>query len=162
MYLLRSDTEQSSRQLDFKGNSYIGGLTIASYIDQPGLVLEKGDGKIHEAKYHKWAEPLRVSLREYLSTELSAQLGYDVPPYKPSDETSQRIDISINKLHGDDSGNAVLLAYWSITGPEGTNTYQYSNTLALQADGYDALVAAEKNLLQQLAIAMAQIITKAN
>jgi uncharacterized lipoprotein YmbA len=154
-YLLRADHHNDSRQLNVKANTYIGGLTIAAYIDQPGLVLAQGDGEIHKAKYHQWAEPLRDSVRNFISSSVSAELDFDVLPYKPAGKPAQRIDITINQLHGDASGNAVLLAYWSVTGPDGTASYQFSASAALQADGYGALVAAEKQLLQQLASAIA-------
>ncbi len=154
-YLLRSDKGVESRQLVFDGDAYLGGLTLADYIDQPGLVLDKGEGKIHAAKYHQWAEPLRVSLRQFLSAEISAQLGHDVPPYQPVNKPAQRIDINIDQLHGDDKGQAVLVAFWSISSAEGTSTHQFAETTALASDGYDALVTAETSLLQQLSQAIA-------
>jgi uncharacterized lipoprotein YmbA len=154
-YLLRSDKGIESKQLSFDSGAYLGGLTLADYIDQPGLVLNQGQGKIHAARHHEWAEPLRVSLRQFLSTEISAQLGRDVPPYKPTAKADQRVDVSIDQLHGDANGEAVILAYWSVTTEEGTQTHQFSARVALSADGYDGLVVAEKNLLQQLATAIA-------
>lgn len=154
-YLLRSDKGVESRQLSFDSGIYLGGLTLADYIDQPGLVLDQGKGKIHAARFHQWAEPLRVSLRQFLSAEISAQLGRDVSAYKPADKADQRVDVNIDQLHGNNNGEAVLLAGWSISTEEGTQTHQFSARVALDADGYDALVAAEKNLLQQLATAIA-------
>ena len=153
-YLLRSDKGVESRQLSFDSGIYLGGLTLADYIDQPGLVLDRGEGKIHAARHHEWAEPLRISLRPFLSAEISAQLGQDVPPYKPA-KAEQRIDVNIDQLHGNNKGEALLLAHWSVTAKEGSQTHQFSDRVALDADGYDALVAAEKKLLQQLAIAIA-------
>lgn len=153
-YLLRSDKGVESRQLSFDSGVYLGGLTLADYIDQPGLVLDRGEGKIHAARYHQWAEPLRVSLRQYLSAEISAQLGRDVPAYKPAGKTDQRVDISIDQLHGDNDGRAVLQAYWSVSTKEGVETHQFFEREALDADGYNALLVAEKKLLQQLARAI--------
>jgi uncharacterized lipoprotein YmbA len=95
-YLLRSDKGTESKQLSFDSGAYLGGLTLADYIDQPGLVLDQGEGKIHAARHHEWAEPLRVSLRQFLSAEISAQLGRDVPPYKPAGKADQRLDVSID------------------------------------------------------------------
>ena len=154
-YLLRSDKGIESKQLTFDSGAYLGGLTLADYIDQPGLVLDQGEGKIHAARHHEWAEPLRISLRQFLSAEISAQLGRDVPPYKPAGIADQRLDVSIDQLHGDANGEALMLAYWSVTTTEGTQTHQFTGRVALGSDGYDALVVAEKNLLQQLATAIA-------
>ena len=150
-YLLRPDTQITSRQKISGNPMYLGTLAVANYIDQPGLVLEQANGKIHTAKHHQWAEPLRVSLRQFLCAEISAEIGYDVALQKPRTPQANRIDVSINQLHGDENGNAVLVAYWSIHTPKGTTEYQSSEQIALQGDGYDALVSAERALLKELA-----------
>ena len=157
-YLLRSDKGVSTRQLSFEHDVYLGGLSLANYIDKKGLALDNGGGKIHTAKYHEWAEPLRVSLRQFFSSEISSELGFDVPPYKPGTEKGQRIDIKIDQLHGDNNGQAILVAYWSVSTSAGTSSHQFADSLALETDGYDALVAAERVLLERLASNIARSI----
>ena len=64
------------------------------------------------------------------------------------------IDLRIDQLHGTASGEAILVAYWAIRDPikrRVINEFEFSGNEPLAADGYPALVQAEKTLLQQLA-----------
>ncbi|CAA6692304.1 MULTISPECIES: membrane integrity-associated transporter subunit PqiC [unclassified Lentimonas] len=150
-YLLRSDHGLETRALQTSADLYLGEVIIAGYIDQPGLVLEGASNTIHTAKYHQWAEPLRTSLRQFLNTEISAGLGADIAISRISQEHTRRLDVKIDQLHGDMDGNAVLVAYWSLTQDGKTAEYQYVRSLPLQEPGYEALVAAEKRLLIDMA-----------
>jgi uncharacterized lipoprotein YmbA len=149
-YLLRSDKNTDSRQLNFEGDAFLGRITLARYIEQDGLVLLNANGTIHQARYHEWAEPLSISLREFFGAEISSGLGHDIAIQGPA-ESGVRIDIYIDQLHGNSAGEAVLVAGWSI----GEVTYRFSEASVLEADGYAALVNAEKVLLKKLASAIA-------
>lgn len=152
-YLLR---QAEMTTLDDSGPARIGigQLTVASYIDGSGLVLEVAPGEIHRARYHLWAEPLRESLRGYLAEGLVAASGKKVSSeVSPGAELLQRIDIRIAELHGDHLGHAKLVAHWRITDMENnqiTVENQFNARLALTDDGYGALVIAQKQLLDQL------------
>jgi uncharacterized lipoprotein YmbA len=150
-YLLRSDIDAESRELQPSRYYALGSLTIASYIDQPGLVLETRQREIHSARSHQWAESLRDSLRYFFAQEISFGIGEDV--FFNRDKTGLTlIDISINQLHGTINGDAILIAYWVLVPPEGEAKYfQFSETRALSDDGYNALVEAEQQLLHLLA-----------
>jgi uncharacterized lipoprotein YmbA len=155
-YLLRSDQALETRPLQRADAVCLGEVTVASYLDQPGLVLEQASGTVHIAQYHQWAEPLRVSLRQFLSTEISVALGADVALSRIAATPARRIDVTIDKLHGDAQGNAVLVAYWSVNDADSTAEYQFVQSAPLEGAGYVALVAAEKQLLQALAQSIAQ------
>lgn len=153
-YLLRSDKVQESRPLNFEHQVYLGHVTLSRYIDQPGMVLFNNDGTTHTAKYHQWAEPLRTSLRPFLSIEVASQLNYDIQ----TDSTQTggtRLDIHIDQLHGNAQGEAILVATWTISSKT-RRTHRFSESLPLEDDGYDALVDAEKKLLTQMAQAIAR------
>lgn len=149
-YLLRSDKKVDSRQLAFEDNVFIGSITLADYINPQGLVLVNADGTVHQARYHEWAEPLAASLREFFRTEISYRLGHDIPLGQPQ-QNSVPIDIHIDRLHGNNAGEAVLIATWVV----GDNAFQYSEVAALPADGYPALAKTEQTLLENLANAIA-------
>jgi uncharacterized protein len=157
-YLLRSDKEVESRQLAFSSDIYLGTISLAGYIDQPGLTLANANGTVHQAKYHEWAEPLRDSLRQFFSTELSAQLAYEIPTRLQAGSTT-RLDIHIDQLHGNSTGEAVLVARWTITGDKSIS-HQFSQSLPLQASGHDALVTTEQTLLEKLAKAIGDSISE--
>jgi uncharacterized lipoprotein YmbA len=136
----------------------LGRVQVATYIDQPGLVQETGGGEIHVARHHRWAEPLRVSLRRFLAMGIGAELGQPVALMATSVE-SGRVDVTIDQLHGNNRGEAVLVAFWEVSAADGAVTsYQFSETRALSRDGYTALAEAEEALLQQLARRIGQSI----
>jgi uncharacterized lipoprotein YmbA len=150
-YLLRSDLAQETRELNTSANFRFGALLVADYIDSAGLVIETGDDEIHTARNHEWAEPLRVSLKTFLATEVSSIVGEDIA-FGSVDGATATIDVKIDQLHGRHGGDAVLLAYWRLTGPVGKERrFQFAETEPLARDGYQALVDAEKLLLRRLA-----------
>ncbi|MFQ3226005.1 MAG: putative lipoprotein YmbA [Lentimonas sp.] len=155
-YLLRSDRGLETRAMQATSDLFLGEVMVASYVDQPGLVLEQEAGQIHTAQYHQWAEPLRVSLRQFFNTEISAGLGADLALSRIGQEHARRVDVKIDQLHGDADGNAVLVAYWSLTQDGKTTEYQYTRRLPLPEAGYEALVAAEKRLLVDFAQSIAR------
>jgi len=163
-YLLRADspakhTSQGSQQV--VTTISLGKVAVASYIDGLGLVLEKGDGQVHIARDHQWAEPLRLSLRSFLSNRISSELGQPIRAYSPSYGSSsdnkglsKRVDIRIDELHGTKNGEAKLVAFWAVIDPDKQTVLSensFYDTEALSHDGYGALVAAEKALLARLA-----------
>lgn len=155
-YLLRSSNNMETRQLSTVGTLSLGSLKVAEYIDQPGLVLEQADGTIHTARYNKWAEPLRLSLREFLCAEISAKVGYDVVDSRIQSAKQNQIHVSISQLHGDMHGNAVLSAEWTLDVGESAKTFRFAETVPLEGSGFDALVEAQEKLLVAFAGAIAQ------
>ena len=80
-YLLRTDTPSQFTLQDSTDAVGIGTLTVAAYIDGMGLVLETSNGEVRAARDHQWAEPLRESLRSYLSSKVSEQSGQVIRAY---------------------------------------------------------------------------------
>lgn len=155
-YLLRSSNNMETRQLSTSETLSLGSLKVAEYIDQPGLVTEQADGTIHTARYNKWAEPLRLSLREFLCAEISVKVGYDVVDSRGKSSSDRKVDVVISQLHGDSEGNAVLSAEWTLKEGEKLKAFRFAETLPLEGSGYDALIDAQKKLLVALAGAVAQ------
>jgi uncharacterized lipoprotein YmbA len=154
-FLLRSDVQQQTRELASSTEFMFGAVTVADYINNPGLVVATGDGEVREARNHRWAEPLATSIKAFLAMEVSAQRGEDIPAQGGA-ETATRIDVAIDQLHGNTDGEAVLMAYWQLRSTKGDKrVFQFAETEALLTDGYPALAAAEKRLLQRLALQIA-------
>ena len=159
-YLLRSASQQQSRQLNPSADYRFASLKVADYIDQSGLVLETGAGEIHAARNHQWAEPLRTSLKSYLATEVSREVGEDIF-FTGSGTNPTEIAIVIDQLHGNSRGEAVLVAYWYLNRAQGDDSaFQFAETQALARDGYGALVDAELILLRGLALQIAESLVK--
>jgi uncharacterized lipoprotein YmbA len=159
LYLLRSDSPNQFDANNTTATIAVGALRVASYIDQPGLVLETAEGLMNPARYNQWAEPLRESLRVVLANDIATAIGKPVRARSSGEtdwkqHTDQTIDVSIEQLHGTDQGDAILVAYWAVINPATRSVvseHQFSKTLALSNSGYPALIDAEKQLLKSLA-----------
>jgi uncharacterized lipoprotein YmbA len=160
-YLLRADPPLQSRQFEPSAQFAFGSLEIAGYLDHPGLVLETRAGEVRAARYHQWAEPLRDSVKTLLQTEISRHIGQDLL-FGAGVPGAARIDIIIDRMHGNAAGEAVLVGYWRLHRPRGEDAiYQFAARQPLAADGYHALAAAERALLLRLAEQIAQVLTVA-
>jgi uncharacterized lipoprotein YmbA len=154
-YLLRADSDPHSLRREPATDIAFGKLQIARYIDQPGLVLKTGEGEVHVARYHQWAEPLRGSLESLLQAEISRQLGQDIR-FQPDGPVDTRIDVIIDQLHGNAGGEAELVAEWRLRRVQGGDeVHRFVGSEPLGQDGYAALVAAQRQLLLRLAAAIA-------
>ena len=156
IYLLRSAATQMPQATALAPPQVgLSAVTVADYLDQPGLVLETESGTLHRARQHLWAEPLRTSLLRFMANEIGAALQAPVavgPLAQELESGLSLISIRIDQLHGSNNGAAVLAANWEYTAPGGViQSYRFTRQQALADDGYAALVAAEKSLLIQLA-----------
>ena len=158
-YLLRSELNEGTRALQIQAPFALGGLTIAPYIDQPGMLLETAEGDLRPARFHLWAEPLRDGTRTLLMSAISNASGYDILPWQLNGD-AQRFDIRIDQLHGTSDGQAKLVAHWWVyEGEEVAEIFEFGCTEPLDQDGYGALAAAQQRLLLQLADAIAASLT---
>ena len=157
-YLLRSDTSSDYAVQNASAVVGIGLITVASYIDGLGLVLETSDGEVRTARDHQWAEPLRESLRTYLAREISVEGGQVIRSQRGGEtDWQRRIDIRIDELHGTAAGEARLVAYWTVFDLENRTVIAengFAETEALTDSGYMALVQSHKVLLGKLASAI--------
>ena len=150
-YLIRSDHEMETRELNPSKDFSLGSVVIASYIDQPGLLIETTEGEIRSARHNLWAEPVYEGVRNQLVVEIAQAKGEDILPASLA-KTALVVDIRLDQLHGTNKGTAKLVAYWWLRrGQEVVAAYVFAEEQALVADGYTALVAAEKALLTRLA-----------
>ena len=150
-YLMRSDHDLKTGVLNPSREFSMGSVVIASYIDQPGLLMETIDGEIRAAHHNLWAEPVYEGVRNQLMVEIALAKGEDLLPANVR-KTPVVLDIRLDQLHGTNRGTAKLVAYWWLRrGEEVLAAYVFTEEQALVTDGYAALVAAEKALLTQLA-----------
>lgn len=160
-YLLRGEPPTAVGQLTPSTRFAIGAVEVAAYIDQPGMVIETAPGELHAGKQHLWAEPMREAVRNFILVEVSRELGEDVFP-RVFSEADTFFAVRIDQLHGAGDGQAVLAAFWWIRrGSEVLASYKFHETRALDTDGYAALARAEKALLADLAVKIADSLREA-
>ncbi len=158
-YLLRTELSEGTRSLAIQSPYALGGLTIAPYIDQPGMLLETQTGELRPARFHLWAEPLRDGIRTLMLSATTRASGYDILPWQLNSDAT-RFDIRIDQLHGTRDGKARLVAHWWFyEGETVGEIFEYAGSEPLSEDGYAALAAAQQRLLVALAGAIADSFT---
>lgn len=160
-YLLRGDTSPDSQRLKPSRDFALGSVSIAPYIDQPGLVLMTGASEMRAARQHLWAEPVHEAVRMLLRQEISRNYGEDLLPLPPRRD-AHLINVRIDQLHGTGDGAARLVAYWWIGNENGVEAaYRFARTQPLSRDGYAALAEALETLLTDLAAGIARAMHEA-
>jgi uncharacterized protein len=150
-YLLRSGQDLSSSTLRPSRDFSLGAVEIAPYLDQPGLMMETAAGQMRPASQNLWAEPVFDGVRNFLATEIAQAHGQELLPAKLN-SNSTVVNIRIDQLHGTRDGKAIIVAYWSLVlADQVVALNRFSESRALEASGYSALVDAEKVLLAELA-----------
>ncbi len=166
-YLLRTDAVNRPHGNSEPALIILGNIDMAGYVDQPGLVLENADGTLHTARNHRWAEPVRESLRIFLANEMAAEMNQPVGALRhtqpcPEAAACRAVKVHIEELHGTKNGESKLLAYWALmdlSSRELLAEHEYKASEPLDRDGYDALVAAHTRLLAGFARDMARKIS---
>jgi|TARA_R110002072_G_scaffold160669_4_gene311987 uncharacterized lipoprotein YmbA len=149
-YLLRSQQALPSGELTPSKDFSLGKVVIASYLDQPGLVMETEGGQLRPARQNLWAEPVYEGVRNILFVEIAQAMGEELLPSKLSKGTTV-VDIRISELHGTYDGEAKLVAYWWLERDgKVLSSYRFTEVTSLTASGYSALVDAETALLKKL------------
>jgi len=160
-YLLRGDTQPESQRLEPSRYFALGSVSIAPYIDQPGLVLMTGSNEMRAARHHLWAEPVHETVRNLLMREISRDYGEHLLPLPPRRD-ARLINVRIDQLHGTGDGAARLVAYWWIGNEKEVEAaYRFARTQPLSRDGYAALAEALETLLSELAAEIAGGMEKA-
>jgi len=138
----------------------LGRLSVAPYLAQAGLVVETREHQVRPARFHQWAEPLADGLRRFLRSEISASLGFDIgADVSQRRHWDQTVDVSVDRMHGNLSGEAVLVARWWIApgSTQGeTAAFRFAASQPLSRKGYPGLVDAQIELARQLAVAIAE------
>ncbi len=158
-YLMRSDAPDRSERVSSPARVGIRKVTVAPYLDRPGLVLESAPSQVRSARYHEWAEPLAKGLRSLLRAELSSTLGADVDDNEAqASHWTYAIDVTIDQFHGTSAGDALLVASWRIdriAKDDGGAHYRFARRVPLARPGYAALAEAQVELARQLASTIA-------
>jgi uncharacterized lipoprotein YmbA len=137
----------------------IDSITVAPYLDRAGLVIGVGANEIREARFHLWAEPLSAGIRYYLQARISSDLGYRIGGGARR-SWQKKVRVEVREFHGDQSGGVRLVAGVSVTGPDGAviADEEFAAVTTVSQEGYAALVAAQMQLLEQLADAITPLL----
>jgi len=157
-YLLRTEPVEGVRKVESAARVGIGRVVLAPYLtDTPGIVVETTAGQVRQARQHQWAEPLDSGIRWFTRVEIARSLGHEVggglTDFADWDYT---IDLYVSRFHGMPSGALLETAFVIRASADRSITeYRFSRSEPLADRSYEALVAAQQQLLRELAAEIA-------
>lgn len=130
-------------------------LSIAEYLDQPGLVMLQNRNEINIANYHIWGESLRRAIPRVLGTDLRQRcncLFTDNSLAGDNESSAIEIRLSVEKFYITDRGLVVFSGhYWVGASEETRQRHEFNFSTDLEADGYPHAVTKLRNLVGELA-----------
>jgi len=130
-------------------------VTIPELVDRPQIVVSLADNKVWPNEFQRWAEPLKGNIQRTIAGNLAALLGSEnvsVFETGASATSMWRVRVDVMRFDSAPGDAATVEALWTIW-PPGQSTPIAGHTLArepIQAQGYDALVAAHDRALAQV------------
>lgn len=159
LYLLRADEPAPSGRVDSPVRVALRVVSVAAYLDQPGIVVETDPNQVSAAQQHLWSEPLEDGLRALIRAGLSESLGYPVSASRIERfDWDYTVDVAVEQLHATMGGEARIEASYQITPSPARGqaaAYRFSQSLPLPEKGYPGVVEAEARLTRDLASAIA-------
>lgn len=126
-------------------------LQLPEYLNDQGIAFQQNDVQVVNATQARWAEALERQLGRSLIRQLSAAWPaaqvMDTSAVAPADGWSLSVEVSA--FQGRADGKAVVEGRWVLQ--RGSQTYSnvFAEQVALQDDGYPALVRALRQAWQQ-------------
>lgn len=166
-YTLPDDDAVTEVAGDFDGSVWLSPLSLTSYLDDQGIVMQLDDIRIHQARHHLWAEPLDSQLMRQLRERLSVALpeadilrrGQTAQAASPA----LHVDLRVERFQGRDDGMAVVGGDWRIRDAQDRTLSRESFAIErpLDSNGYPALVRALGGAWDTLGERLAEALTQA-
>ncbi len=148
LYLLDQDAPAPTEapRTPVQSSLTVAQVELAPYLAGDGIVYQTDPNRIVSARNNRWAAPLAGQLTDGLHTSLSRGLpGSDVRrPSGRSAQSAYRLVTRIDRFQGHYDGTAQVAGTWALFTPDGAliNQRRFKRSVALQTDGYPALVRA--------------------
>ncbi|MED5389959.1 MAG: PqiC family protein [Pseudomonadota bacterium] len=111
-------------------------VSLASYLNQGGIVLQLSPSELHVARQHRWAEPLESQLQRALAVTLAGQTTLP---------DQGNLTLHLSRFHGvqrSGGDQAMITGTWQFTAHEQTRQGTIEWQGAINGEGYAALVEA--------------------
>ena len=136
----------------------VGPVRLREYLDRSQIVTRTGENEVNIGQFHNWAEPLRENFSAILANNLSILLDTDNIVLWPWGGRRVRVDhqvtVDVIRFDGVLGGEAVLIARWYIFNygedqeAREITPKKSTYTAPMEADTYEALVAAMSKTLE--------------
>ncbi len=139
----------------------VGPVSLPGYVDRAELVFQSGPNEFQVPADAHWTGGLKENISRVLAADLGRRLhsGNVLSfPWNPGAKLRYQVAVDVSQFHAISGQGAILEVSWRVLTPDGKSTVRRGNGTfhePIAGDGYAAVVAAENNLLAQLADSMA-------
>lgn len=136
----------------------LNSLELASFLNSEGIVLQRSDILMHQANSHLWAEDIERQLARGLRDRLANRLPDTRVLDRGGNADALGLRVEVDQFQGRYDGMAVTSGRWQLRDANGEllALEPFTATVALESDGYPALVRALGRSWDQVADAMAE------
>ena len=135
----------------------IGPVALPGYVDRAELVFQNGANEFQVPTTARWTGTLQENVLRALHDDVGRRLDSGnvlTYPFPPNVPMRYQVAVDVRQFHAISGGNAILECSWRVLDPDGGRVISRHNGSyqeAVSGDGYDPVVAAESQLLSQLA-----------
>ncbi len=135
----------------------VGPVVLPSYVDRAELVFQNGPNEFQVPTNAHWASLLKDNIAAVLAADLGARLhsGSVVAfPWNSELHLRYSVAVDVTQFHSISGQGVILEASWRVLGGSDGQLISRHNARfqePVHGDGYDAVVAAESQLLGKLA-----------
>ena len=140
----------------------IGPLVLPTYVDRAELVFQSGANQFEIPAKVRWAGALQDNFAQVLAADLGRHLnsGNVVANPAPVDTRYRfRVSVTVRQFHAFSGQWAILEAAWRVENAETRQVLRNGNAsyhAPISGDGYAPVVAAESDLVEQLAASISR------
>ena len=140
----------------------IGPVNLPTYVDRAELVFQSGPNKFEIPTKVRWAGALPDNFAQVLAADVGRHLGSGNVVANPAAGDTRlryRVSVDVRQFHAVSGQEAVLEADWRVETADTRQVLRRGGGLyhsPIQGDGYAPVVAAESDLVEQLARAISR------
>ncbi len=139
-------------------------VRIPAYIDRPQIMVRTGKNELAISEFDLWAEPLRESTARAIARNLETMTCADVTDVLPAGRSMPAdylLNVRVDRLEGRPGGEAVLEAWWSLTGAGQRQMITGRRSRfarPVEGNDYSSLVSAYSGLIADLSTEIARAV----
>ena len=140
----------------------VGPLVLPTYVDRAELVFQSGPNQFEIPAKARWAGALQDNFAQVLAADIGRHLnsGNVVANPAPGDTRFRyRVSVAVRQFHAVSGQGAILEAAWRVENAETRQVLRNGNAsyhAPISGDGYAPGVAAESDLVEQLAASISR------
>lgn len=138
----------------------IGPVILPAYVDRAELVFQNGPNLFEIPAKVRWAGALQENFAQVLASDVGQRLGSGNVAANPAPGDTRfryRVSVMVRQFHAMSGQGAILDVAWRVEDASTRQVLRNGNgsfNSAIHGDGYAPVIAAESDLVEQLAAAI--------